>query len=122
MSSTSEQPFRLDDHDPWLTHLYGGKPVEPRATFDEEEDFARIGLKNFILEPAAWFFAGYVLQGGPWRTPKDILGYWMILFVMLPLRLMDSHRPRDRRFRVEYVALQLLTLVAGYLGWKASGG
>jgi hypothetical protein len=121
MSSARAQPEKLDERDPWLTHLYGGKPIAPRVV-GEEEDFARIGLQNFLLEPLAWFSAGYVLQGGPWRSVQDILGYWMILFVMLPLRLMDSHRPRDRRFRLQYVALQLLTLAAGYLGWRASGG
>lgn len=121
MSSAREQPVTLDDRDPWLIHLYGGKPIVPRVV-GEEEDFARIGVQNFLLEPLAWFFAGYVLRGAPWRTVEDLVGYWMILFVMLPLRLMDSDRPRDRRFRFQYVALQLLTLAAGYLGWRAAGG
>lgn len=121
MSSSHPRPIDLDDRDPWLTHLYGGKPVLPREV-GEEEDFARIGLKNFLLEPLAWLFAGYVLQGGPWNTVQDLLGYWMILFVMVPLRLMDSHRRRDGRFRLQYVALQLLTLAAGYLGWRLAGG
>jgi hypothetical protein len=121
MSRIEPQHIALDDRDPWLTHLYGGRPITPRVV-GEEEDFARIGLQNFLVEPLVWMFAGYVLYGGAWRTPRDILGYWMVLFVMLPLRLMDSDRPRDWRFRIQYGALQLMTLAGGYIGWRIAAG
>lgn len=117
------EPIALDDKDPWRIEEYGGKPITPRVV-GEDEDFARISVQNFIVEPAVWFFAGMVLQGSEptsaWKTPWDILGYWMILFVMLPLRLMDTDKKRDRAFHVQYVALQLLALGAGFLGWLIS--
>lgn len=111
----------LDDEDPWLTQAYGGRPITPRVV-GEDEDFARISGQNLVIEPLAWFFAGVVLRGSAWRSEWDIAGYWMVLFVMLPLRLMDTDRPRDWRFRLEYLALQLMTLLAGYLGWRYAGG
>lgn len=119
-------PIVLDEQDPWLTEEYGGKPIEPRVV-GEGEDFARIDIRNFIVEPLVWMFAGYVLHGTPehpsaWNDILDILGYWMVLFVMLPLRLLDTDRPRDWRFRVEYVLLQLLALAGGIAGWYLAGG
>jgi hypothetical protein len=115
------EQIALDDKDPWRVEEYGGKPITPRVV-GEDEDFARISAQNFILEPAVWAFAGLVLHGSAWKTPLDILGYWMVLFVMLPLRLMDTDKKRDMAFRVQYVLLQLLALAAGYLGWKLAGG
>jgi hypothetical protein len=114
-------PLPLDDKDPWLEDQYGGRPITPRPVGDDE-DFARIGVQNFIVEPMVWLFAGYVLRGNAWNSIWDILGYWMVLFVMLPLRLLDTDRPRDWRFRAEYLALQLLALIAGYIGWRLAGG
>lgn len=116
----------LDEHDPWLIDEFGGKPITPRVV-GEAEDFARIDARNFLLEPLVWMFAGYVLHGTPahpnaWNDIYDILGYWMVLFVMLPLRLLDTDRPRDLRFRLEYVGLQMLTLAGGLLGWFLAGG
>ncbi len=120
-SQPRRDPFALDDKDPWLMEEYGGKPITPRVV-GEAEDFARIGPQSFLVEPLVWLFAGYVLRGNAWVTVWDILGYWMVLFVMLPLRLMDTDRPRDWRFRLEYVGLQLIALAAGYLGWRLAGG
>jgi hypothetical protein len=113
-----------EEGDPWLTDTYGGKPIEPRRLIadDDEEDFARIGLSNFIVEPLVWAFAGWTLHGNAWNSIRDIVGYWMILFVMLPLRLLDTDRPRDFAFKLQYVALQLLALAAGILGWLLAGG
>ncbi|HEY3411819.1 MAG TPA: hypothetical protein VGM51_02050 [Armatimonadota bacterium] len=115
------EPIALDDKDPWRVEEYGGKPIIPRVV-GEDEDFARISLQNFIVEPAVWLFAGFVLHGNAWKTPWDLMGYWMVLFVMLPLRLMDTDKKRDRAFRIQYVALQALSLGAGYLGWRLAGG
>jgi hypothetical protein len=115
------EQIALDDKNPWMIEEYGGHPITPRVV-GEEEDFARISLQNFLLEPACWLFAGFVLRGTAWRTPWDIMGYWMVLFVMLPLRLMDTDKKRDRAFRVQYVVLQLLALAAGFLGWQLAGG
>lgn len=115
------EPIALDDKDPWRVEEYGGKPITPRVV-GEDEDFARISVQNFLVEPAVWAFAGYVLHGNAWRTPWDIAGYWMVLFVMLPLRLLDTDKKRDVAFRVQYVVLQLLALAAGYLGWRLAGG
>jgi hypothetical protein len=115
------EQIALDDKNPWMIEEYGGKPIVPRVV-GEDEDFARISLQNFIVEPGVWLFAGIVLHANAWRTPWDILGYWMVLFVMLPLRLMDTDKKRDRAFRIQYVALQTLALGAGYLGWRLAGG
>ncbi|HEY3267407.1 MAG TPA: hypothetical protein VGM37_10800 [Armatimonadota bacterium] len=121
MSRHKNEPIALDDRDPWLVEQYGGRPITPRAV-GEDEDFARISAQNFLFEPLVWFFAGIVLHGAAWRSVWDIAGYWMVLFVMLPLRLMDTDKPRDHAFRAQYVALQLLTLLAGYVGWRVAGG
>ena len=116
--------FEWEEGDTWLMDQYGGRPVTPRELADDEdeEDFARIGAINFLLEPFAWFFVGFALHGTGWRTIWDILGYWMVLVVMLPLRLMDTDKPRDNRFRLQYMVLQLTALGAGILGWAYAGG
>lgn len=120
-SEPRRDPFALDDKDPWLMDQYGGKPITPRVV-GEAEDFARIGMQSFLMEPVVWLYAGYVLRGNAWNSVWDILGYWMVLFVMLPLRLLDTDRPRDHRFRLEFLVLQLCTLAAGYAGWRLAGG
>jgi hypothetical protein len=113
-----------EEGDPWLMDEYGGKPIEPRRLIEEEdpEDYARIGWSNFIVEPLVWAFSGYVLRDTAWNSVADIAGYWMVLFVMLPLRLLDTDRPRDRAFKTQYVALQLLALLAGIAGAWVQGG
>lgn len=121
MSKRDEPPIVLDDPDPWRLDEYGGRPITPRSV-GEDEDFARISVQNFVYEPLVWFLAGLVLRGTAWHTVYDVLGYWMVLFVMLPLRLLDTDRPRDRWFHAQYAGLQALTLLAGYLGWRAAGG
>lgn len=116
--------FEWEEGDIWLIDQYGGQPVTPRELADDEdeEDFARIGAVNFLLEPLVWFFVGFALHGTGWRTIWDILGYWMVLVVMLPLRLMDTDKPRDNRFRLQYIVLQLTALGAGIFGWAYAGG
>ena len=123
MAKVKHEPeeIALDDKDPWRIEEYGGKAIIPRVV-GEDEDFARISVQNFVVEPAVWLFAGIVLYGNAWKTPLDILGYWMVLFVMLPLRLMDTDKKRDRAFRIQYVALQAMALGAGYLGWRIARG
>ena len=73
--------FEWEEGDTWLMDQYGGRPVTPRELADDEdeEDFARIGAVNFVLEPLAWFFVGFALHGTGWRTIWDILGWVMML-------------------------------------------
>lgn len=118
-----DQMLDWEEGDPWLMDEYGGRPITPRALSDgEDEDYARIGLVNYLVEPAVWAFAGYVLRGNAWQTIWDVLGYWMVLLVMLPLRLLDTDRPRDKAFHLQYIVLQFLTLCAGLAGWRLAGG
>jgi hypothetical protein len=122
MSVTGDEWIQ-GDPDPWRVEEYGGQPVAPRVFGEEDDlDFARIGFGTFVLEPVVWFLAGFALRGTAWLSVWDILGYWMVLFVMLPLRLLDTEKPRDLAFRIQYMALQLLALAGGYLGWRLAGG